>query len=140
MFYDIGTRFSAAGVDRGSAENNAAMYPRLVAAVMAGLLALQAIRIVLQKMQDEPWPGLVMLVRPHIRAIVIFLAFLAYLWAFRWFGFVYATPVFLLVTQVVMGYRHPVSVVGYSIGVTAAVYFAFSEILNLALPAGDLFG
>ena len=60
--------------------------------------------------------------------------------AFRWFGFVYSTPAFLLLTQIVLGYRQPAVMVGYSIGVTAAVYYAFSKILNLALPAGDFFG
>ncbi len=140
VFYDIGTRFVAEGVHTGSAENNAAMYPRLIAMLMAGLLAIQAFRTVAQRSQAATWPGLTALVKTHARAIIVFVLFLVYLWAFRWFGFTYSTPVFLLLTQVVLGVRQPVVLVAYSVGVTAAVYFAFAEILNLALPAGDFFG
>ncbi len=140
VFYDIGTRFAAEGVDTGSAENNAAMYPRLVAVLMAVLLAIQAFRTFTHISEDELWPGINEFVRVHGRAITAFFLFLFYIWGFRWFGFVYSTPIFLFLTQLVLGYRNPVGLVVYSGGVTAAVYYAFAKILNLALPAGDFFG
>lgn len=140
VFYDIGTRFAAEGVNTGSAENNAAMYPRLVAILMAGLLAIQAVRTFLLPSDEGAMPDLPEFVRKHARAIVVFFIFLAYLWAFRWIGFVYATPVFLFLTQIALGYRNIAGLIVYPIGVTAGVYFAFSKILNLALPAGDFFG
>ena len=140
VFYDIGTRFADEGVHTGSAENNAAMYPRLVAILMAGLLAIQAVRVLLERTKDDPRPDISALIKTHARSVIVFILFLIYIWAFRWFGFVYSTPVFLLITQWVLGIRQPVVLIGYSIGVTAAVYYAFSKILNLALPAGDFFG
>ncbi len=140
VFYDIGTRFAAEGVDTGSAENNAAMYPRLVAFLLAGLLAIQAIRTLAQPQTLVFRLDLKALLRRHARATIVFVLFLIYLWAFRWFGFVYSTPVFLLVSQLVLGYRNPVGLVAYSAGVSAGIFLAFSKILNLALPAGDFFG
>ena len=49
IFYDIETRFAAEGVDTGSAENNAAMYPRLLAILMLALLIIQGIRTWFQR-------------------------------------------------------------------------------------------
>lgn len=144
VFFDIGTRFVADGVASGSAENNAAMYPRLVAAIMAVLIALKAGRSLLatdaaedgDHQSDSVWQFL----RRYGRVTAAFILFLLYLWAFRWFGFVYATPVFAALMQIALGARNPIMVGVYSAGLTGVIWFAFSELLNLALPAGDYFG
>lgn len=140
VFYDISTRFAAEGVNTGSAENNAAMYPRLIAILMAGLLVIQGARTLILAPEKSAGTDVKLFIRKHSRAVVVFFIFLAYLWAFRWFGFIYSTPVFLLLTQIVLGYRNIIGLVFYPVGVTAAVFIAFSKILNLALPAGDFFG
>jgi hypothetical protein len=140
IFSDIATRFAAAGVNTGSAENNAAMYPRLIAILMTGLLVVQAVRTLRLPPEDNAGPALSVFIKKNARAIVVFFIFLAYLWAFRWFGFIYSTPVFLLLTQISLGYRSIIGLVAYPVGVTAGVFFVFAKILNLALPAGDFFG
>lgn len=144
VFFDIGTRFVADGVASGSAENNAAMYPRLVAAIMAALVALQAGRSLLaadtvddaEQRSDSVWQFL----QRYGRVTAAFVLFLLYLWAFRWFGFVYATPVFAALMQMTLGVRNPIIIGVYAAGLTGIIWFAFSELLNLALPAGDYFG
>jgi len=142
VFYDIGTRFAERGVNTGSAENNAAMYPRLVAILLAGLLTIQLFRTVRSRSDAEhPRAARIgAMFKTHKRAIAVFTIFLIYLWAFRWFGFLYSTPFFLALTQFALGVRNPLMVGAYALGVTAAVYYSFSELLNLALPAGDFFG
>ena len=142
VFYDIGTRFAEKGVNTGSAENNAAMYPRLVALLLLGLLFIQLARTVMTPAGNDDQnlfnPGIFL--KEHAKAITVFAIFLAYLWAFRWLGFLYSTPIFLFLTQLTLGLRNLWKIGLYSGGVTAIVYLAFSKLLNLALPAGDFFG
>lgn len=142
VFYDIATRFAAEGVASGSAEENAAMYPRLIAAILLGLLVIQILRTLTEKVEIGPGGArsLSGLWRANRRALMVFGLFLAYLAAFRWFGFAYSTPVFLALTQLALGYRNLLFILLYSAGVSAAVWFAFAKLLNLVLPVGDLFG
>lgn len=142
VFYDIGTRFAAEGVASGSAENNAAMYPRLVAIVMAGLIAVQLLRTVLGRPHSSQPLRLAIgdLVSKYWRTTALFVLFLAYIWAFRWFGFVYSSLVFLALAQAILGRRNPLKIALYAGGVTAVIWLAFAQLLNLALPSGDYFG
>lgn len=142
VFYDIGTRFAAEGVDTGSAENNAAMYPRLIAALMLALIVIQTARTFLISPEGSAGDPLEIgaVIRKYGRSASIFVLFLAYLWAFRWFGFVYSSIVFLAAAQVILGLKNPLKIAAYSAGVTAAIWLAFAKLLNLVLPAGDYFG
>ena len=142
VFYDIATRFVAEGVSGGSAENNAAMFPRLVAIVLLGLIVLQAVRTFVEK-QDGRTQRLRLsraALRPFIPTVAVFVLFLLYIAAFRWFGFVYSTPVFLALAQLALGYRNALVIPLFALGVTGAVWVAFAELLNLVLSAGDFFG
>ena len=142
VFYDIATRFTAEGVVGGSAENNAAMFPRLVAILLLGLIVLQAARTFLEKQDGTAqWlhPSRAAL-RPYLPAVAVFVLFLLYIAAFRWFGFVYSTPVFLVLVQLALGYRNALVIPIFALGVTGAVWVAFAKLLNLVLPAGDFFG
>lgn len=142
VFYDIATRFAAEGVASGSAENNAAMYPRLVALLLLFLILIQGARTLLERSVSAGRGADLSLaaLTKYRRSVAVFILFLLYLSAFRWFGFMIATPLFLVSVQFVLGYRNVIAMALYSGGVTMAIWFAFSKILNLVLPAGDIFG
>ncbi|MEZ5863354.1 MAG: tripartite tricarboxylate transporter TctB family protein [Geminicoccaceae bacterium] len=141
VFFDIATRFAAKGLIGGRAEDNAALFPGLVAGLMVALVAIQLLRTLLAP--AGPGGGLLdpaAIWQRYRRAILLFLVFLAYLPGFRWLGFLLATPVFLVAAQLVLGYRHPLGLVLFAGGVTGLVWVTFAKLLNLVLPAGDLFG
>jgi len=70
-------------------------------------------------------------------ALLLLLA--VYSWALGPFGFFAASVVFLPVTMVAMGARHPVSVIGTSAGILVFVYAIFVKLLEVHLPQGTLF-
>ncbi|MCG8509952.1 MAG: tripartite tricarboxylate transporter TctB family protein [Rhodospirillales bacterium] len=142
VFHDIATRFVEEGVASGSAENDAAMFPKLIAALLLILLVIQITTTVLKKTDAVAMkmPSWGVLWRRYRRAVAVFVLFVLYLPAFRWFGFLYSTPVFIILLQLVLGYRNPVAIAAFSVGVTGAVWLAFARVLNLVLPVGDIFG
>lgn len=135
VFLDIATRFAAEGVASGRAEDNAAMFPRLIAALLAVLLVIQGFREWTGRAAETPSLDL-----PRPRVWGLFALFLVYLVAFRWLGFVVSTPVFLVLAMGLLGYRNLLVAVIFSSAVTFAIWLVFLKMLNLVLPAGEIFG
>lgn len=135
VFFDIATRFAAEGVDAGRAENNAAMFPRLIAGVLAVLLAIQFYREITGRAAESEG-----LETPNWQTAGLFALFIAYLLAFKWAGFLISTPVFLVLSMLLLGYRHPLGVPAFAAVVTGVIWLVFLKMLNLVLPVGVFLG
>lgn len=72
---------------------------------------------------------------------ILFLVFLvvAYMKAMAYFGFLLATPFFMVVLMLTIGARKWKEVVLTSTLVTFGIYLFFQKVFQIILPAGDIF-
>lgn len=70
----------------------------------------------------------------YMSAIAISILYLALL---KPVGFVAVTPLYLFGFSWIVGYRSPVKLTVFSIGVTVLIFIAFSNFMNIALPYGN---
>jgi len=62
-----------------------------------------------------------------------------YAFSFEPVGYVISTPVFLLLSMMVMGQRDPKVLALVSIGVTGLLFLAFRYLIYVPIPLGPLF-
>ena len=76
-------------------------------------------------------------------AFVVLALFLAYVIGIHWLGFAWASLVFVLVTQIVLGARSPralVAAVVIALAFSFGLDALFGRVFNILLPTGVLFG
>jgi putative tricarboxylic transport membrane protein len=113
-------------------------FPRLLLAA----LALQAIFLIsfslrdhLKTPADATRPKALFQVRP----LVMFGAFLVYVYLATLFGYVISTIAFMVLGFYLLGVRSPWPLILIPPAITLASYYLFGTLLNVFLPSGSLF-
>ena len=132
IFQQAATNLAAQGVAGGGPLDNAAIFPRIIAWILAGLAVVNILRIS-GGLVTAPSP---LTTTPTTRlALTATLLFVAYLVALPYIGYHLLTPLLLAVLMRLFGLGWTASVVaaiGFSLGVAAV----FEGLLNVVLPVG----
>ncbi|WP_319518478.1 tripartite tricarboxylate transporter TctB family protein [uncultured Martelella sp.] len=132
IFWQSATSLEQQGAASGGPLENAAFYPRVIAVLLAFIVAVHVARLGLGKVQTlSPLKA-----SDGTRlALVLSAVFVAYLLVLPYAGFHIVTPVLLLVFLLAFGVR-PVSAVPGAIGMWLVASFVFEGLLNVVLPVG----
>lgn len=134
VFQQSYTSLSDQGVATGDALNNAAMFPKMLAGLLALLAILQAIMALRRPAVDETISFSAVL-----RNSVFVMAILAaYLFALPVLGYHIMTPILCFAVLLLLGLRlFPAASVGVAMSLVVALFF--ESALNVILPVG-IFG
>ncbi len=72
--------------------------------------------------------------RQYFAAVVLSIGYIAVL---QPIGFLVSTPFYLFALSWVLGYKSPVKLTAFSLGVALVMFLAFGNVFNIALPYGD---
>lgn len=132
IFWKSATSLVEQGVASGGPMQNAAIFPQGVAAVMGGLLVLNALRIALARV-SQPSPLTASEGTP--KAFVATALFVVYLVLLPIGGFHLATPVLAAVLFRLFGIGLPWAAAG-GVVLSLSTAFVFEGLLNVVLPVG----
>ncbi|MEF2074623.1 tripartite tricarboxylate transporter TctB family protein [Consotaella aegiceratis] len=132
VFWQCATSLTDQGVAGGGAMQNAAFFPRVVAAIMAFLLVVSAMRLLAGRIRvTSPFA-----VADGTRlAVIAAILFVAYLLVLPYAGFHLATPLLCFVLFALLGIRLVPAFVG-GVVLSLAIAFIFEALLNVILPVG----
>jgi hypothetical protein len=131
VFQQISTSMTEQGIASGSPYDNAAAYPKAVAILMSGLLVLAAVSVWRLRV-----PGPRVLMAQLARPVALLAVFACYLLALGTLGYHLSTPPMLMALLWVCGYRRPVPMLIYGIGISFGLAFLFEVFLKIVLPGG----
>ena len=135
VFQQIATSMSEQGIATGGPYDNAAAYPRAIALIIAGLLALQLVSGLIFKTEaNEPEGGT--LVRELARPAGLLLVFALYLATLGWLGYHLTTTPMILAVMWLCGQRSIWTMVLISIGMAFLFAYLFESFLKIVLPGG----
>lgn len=146
VFQQIATSMTEQGIASGSPYDNAASYPRAVAIIILGLLAMQYAlsHIILpwlrrrqgwsaaEAQPDTRETPLAALVKPAILLVI----FALYLGLLGWLGYHLTTAPMIMAVMLLCGVRSVKSVLVAGIGIATALAFLFEYFLKIVLPGG----
>ncbi len=138
VFQQIATSMAEQGIASGGPYDNAASYPRGITILMLVLLAVQLVRdLFLKKEEDAPEvpteeSGL-------RRAIGLIVVFALYLFCLDWFGYYLSTAPLAAAVMWLCGARKITTIVVSALGMAFTLALVFEKILNVVLPGG-MFG
>jgi hypothetical protein len=138
VLHEAATSLAEQGHASGTPISNAALYPRLLAGLLLGLVALQSVRDLraagpVASGEAAPAPG-------HAgRSLAVALGMVAYVAVLPVLGFLLATPVFVLALMLLLGDRAPATLAALPLAITAGCFAVFQGLFNVNLPRG-LFG
>lgn len=134
IFWQSATSLAGQGAASGGAMQNAALFPRMVAAAMTVLLAWHAVRLATGRV-SRPSP----LRRQEGTGLALLVAglFALYLAALPVAGFHLATPLLSALLFRLLGIRTLVAIAG-GVGLSLALSYVFEGLLNVVLPVGAL--
>ena len=137
-FFVLTYHFSGYELEEIPGDVGVHFFPRL----LLGALALQAIFLMffslrdhLKRPADASRPEALFQVRP----IVMFGAFLVYVYLATLFGYIISTMAFMVLGFYLLGVRSPWPLILIPPAITLASYYLFSTLLNVFLPSGSLF-
>lgn len=132
IYWQSATSLSEQGVARGGPMENAALFPRIVASIMAVLVVWLAVSIFLGRVRKKsPLAG-----GPGTRlAFVATAYFITYLIVLPYAGYHLATPVLGFLMFWLLGIR-PITAVAGGIALSLVTAFVFEGLLNVVLPVG----
>ncbi len=132
IFWQSATSLEEQGAASGGAMENAAFYPRIVAAIMTALLAWHVVRLALARSRKAS---------PFARGVGTRLAlvaagmFVGYLLALPYAGYHLATPILSALLFRILGMR-PLPAVAGGLVLSFGLAFVFESLLNVILPVG----
>ncbi|MCT7378156.1 tripartite tricarboxylate transporter TctB family protein [Chelativorans salis] len=132
IFWQSATSLAEQDAASGGPMENAALYPRIVASIMAVLAAALALRLVLGRVQQRSPLEARAGTRPALVATGVFTIYLIVL---PYAGFHLATPVLCFLLFWLLGIG-PVAALAGGIGLSLATAFVFEGLLNVVLPVG----
>ena len=110
--------------------------------VLLAALALQALFLIFFSMRDH-LKTTADAARPkalfQVRPLVMFGAFLVYVYLATLFGYVISTIAFMVLGFYLLGVRSPWSLILIPPAITMASYYLFGTLLDVFLPSGSLF-
>ncbi len=136
VFQQIATSMAEQGIASGGPYDNAASYPRSIAILMLGLLAVQLVRSFTSSDADQSETTSPAALRRSAGLLVIFTAYLICL---GWLGYHLATAPMVAAVMMVCGARNVGIIVGFALSLAFVLAFVFEKVLNVVLPGG-IFG
>jgi putative tricarboxylic transport membrane protein len=137
-FFVLTYHFSGYELEEIPGDVGVQFFPRLLLAV----LALQTIFLIffslrehLKKPADSSRPKALFQIRP----LVMFGAFLFYVYLATLFGYIISTIAFMVLGFYLLGVRSPWRLILIPPAITLASYYMFGTLLNVFLPSGSLF-
>ena len=132
IFWQSATSLARQDAASGGPLENAAFYPRVIAALLAFVVVIHALRLGLGKVQTlSPLKA-----SGGTRlALILSALFVAYLMVLPLAGFHIVTPILLLTFLCAFGVRPLVAILG-AIGMWLTASFVFEGLLNVVLPVG----
>ncbi|MAU23622.1 MAG: hypothetical protein CMH13_24275 [Martelella sp.] len=136
VYQQAATSMAEQGIASGGPYDNAAAYPKTIAAVLALLTAIQALLQILRarKAKAETGVPLGQLVRPASLVLI----FAAYLGALGIAGYHIATPIMLAALMMLCGIRRPLAIVVPAVLISLGLSYVFEAWLKIVLPGGLL--
>ena len=142
VFEQILTSFAQQGAASGGALQNAALYPGLLAAVLAVLALVQCVMVLGFRLAEHADPAeggadAAVRGRPEWRkAGICTVAFFAYVVLLHPLGYHLTTPVLLFVLYRTLGEKGIVRVALYAVATSLVASFFFERLLDVILPVG----
>lgn len=137
VLYEAATSLVEQGNASGSPIQNAALYPKLLAILLFGMLGIQMVsdlKAVSPPQSDVPNAS----GRQNGQILFTAIAVLFYMIALPSLGFILATPVFVLALLLVFGDRNPVTLVTVPPAVSVGCLIVFQGFFNVNVPRGIL--
>jgi len=133
VFRGAATSLAAQGAASGTPITNAAMYPRLIAALLAAMsLGLIAGELRAPAAAEPRLP-----IRAVAQAIAGTTAFVIYLILLPVLGYLVTTPILVAGLLVIFGMRAPLGIAGYSLALALGCAIVFQGGFNVTLPRGQ---
>lgn len=132
VFWQISTSLVEQGVASGGPQNNAAIFPRIVAWLMVGLSIVSLMQIWARRV---PVPSPIERTPTTRLALLSTALLLLYLILLSPLGYYFATPLLIAVLLHLYGLRWIESIVG-GLAMTLVVAVIFEGLLNVVLPLG----
>ena len=113
-------------------------FPRVLAVLVIFLSVLELIssrKAEVPQGQEE----VLLFKKENLRVWITVLACILYVWSLKFAGFIIMTPVYLFAMLMYFKVKNKIVAVAVPIGVTAVLYFVFTILLKVKLPAGILF-
>ncbi|WP_336057130.1 tripartite tricarboxylate transporter TctB family protein [Nitratireductor sp. CH_MIT9313-5] len=132
IFWQSATSLAEQGAASGGPLDNAALYPRVIAALMSVAVAIHGIRLLLGRVQGQSALEVGVGTRLGIALAALFVGYLLLL---PHAGFHIATPVLLIVMTRALGLGIVPAVLG-SVALWLGASFVFEGLLNVVLPVG----
>ena len=137
-FYALTYHFTGYELEEMPGDVGPAFLPRL----MLAALALESIFLIffslVKKRKDSPDS-----IKPkpiwHSRPIIMFGAFLIYVYLATLFGYIVSTIAFMLLSFYLLGVRRVWMLVVIPPAITFATHYLFESLLNVYLPTGNFF-
>lgn len=134
VFQQSATSLTEQGVASGDVMNNAAMFPRLLAAILAALAVLQ----VTMALRKPPAATTGRWSTPIRNSLLVMVLLATYPFLLPLTGYHIATPLLCLSSLMLFG-LHPALAAGTGLAMSLAVALFFESALNVVLPVG-IFG
>ena len=146
VFQQIFTSLTEQGIATGGPYDNAAAYPRAIAALIATLVAVQFLIVMFFDARIDTEsntnkgnsPERLMKVASLIRPFFLLLIFAVYLGMLQYFGYHLTTPPMVIAIMLLCGMRAYITIVVTAVAISLVLAFLFENFLNVVLPGGIL--
>lgn len=139
FFFVLSYFFTGMQMDEQTTDVGPAFLPRLLLVAMALEAAWLTVSAWRKKRARTDRPSAPLPRLWQRRPLIMFAAFLIYIYLATLVGFIISSVAFLLLSFFMLGVRRWWLLVSLPPAVTLAVYHLFSTLLNIPLPSGSLF-
>lgn len=138
LFYVLTYHFGGYELEKVPYDMGATFLPRLLLAAL-GIEAIFLIVFSLKKKSKPPAGAAGPKALLQVRPIIMFCAFLVYVYLATFVGYIIATIAFMVISFLLLGVRRVWTLVLIPPLITFATYYLFGSVLDIYLPSGSLF-
>jgi putative tricarboxylic transport membrane protein len=136
VMFEVFTQFAPAGHLGVRPQNDAGLFPLLIAITLFALTVIHIITLFRQKQSTQTEQNSQHESTPNIQSVYILLILIVYITIVNYFGYLVTTPFALFTMFCVLGIKNVLKNIILSTAVTIAVYFIFGTLMNILLPVG----
>ncbi|MEC7764960.1 MAG: tripartite tricarboxylate transporter TctB family protein [Pseudomonadota bacterium] len=138
VFQQAATDMVEQGIASGGPYDNAAAYPKTIALILGGMVALQLGVQIIRRRAPADADTRAVQIRTLGRPALMVLIFAVYLGCLSPLGYHIATPIMLAALMALCGIRNAIAIVVPAVLISLAFAFAFEALLKIVLPGGFL--
>ena len=138
VFYVLTYHFGGYELEKVPYDMGPTFLPRLLLAAL-GIEAVFLIAFSLKKKAKPPAGAAAPKAILQMRPLIMFCAFLVYVYLATLLGYIIATIAFMVISFLLLGVRRVWTLVLVPPVITFATYYLFGSVLNIYLPTGSLF-